>query len=80
MIKEFTYTSSNGTKQRKVLVVKETDCFIEGLDLSVLNSDVVEYITKTFKDYKPTAESVKIEGWDPAWNRAWRKFSKSKMK
>ena len=80
MIKEFTYTSSNGMKQRKVLVVKETDYFIEGLDLSVLNQDVVDHITKTYKDYVPTAESVKIEGWDPAWNRAWRKFSKLKMK
>lgn len=79
MIKEFVYTSNKGTKLRKVFVVKENDSFIEGLDLSVLNSDVVEYVTKTFKDYKPTSESVKIEGWDPVWNVAWRKFSKSKM-
>lgn len=79
MVREFNYTSNKGTKQRKVLVIKETDSFIEGLDLSVLNPEVVEYITKTYKDYKPTTESVKIEGWDPVWNVAWRKFSKSKI-
>lgn len=79
MVREFTYTSNKGTKQRKVLVIKETDSFIEGLDLSVLNPEVADYVSKIFKDYKPTTESVKIEGWNPVWNIAWRKFSKSKM-
>lgn len=79
MVKEFTYTSSKGTKLRKVLVIKETDTSIEGLDLSLLNSDIAYHVINTFKDYKPTTESVKIDGWNPVWNTAWRKFSKSKM-
>ena len=35
MIKEFTYTSSSGTNTRKVLLLKESTNFIEGLDLRV---------------------------------------------
>lgn len=79
MTREFTYTSNKGTKVRKVLVIKETDAFIEGLDLSVLDPVTADHVTTMFKDYKPTTESVKIEGWDPVWNIAWRKFNKSKM-
>ena len=79
MIKEFDYTSSKGTNHRKVLVVKETDSFIEGLDLLYLTSDESKYITEKYKDLVPTAESALIEDWDSTWNKAWRKFLKSKM-
>lgn len=79
MITDFTYNSSKGSSLRKVLVIKDTDKFIEGLDLSILSKETVNHIVELYKDYKPTSESVMIDGWDPAWNIAWRKFSKSKI-
>lgn len=79
MVQEFIYTSSKGTNQRKILVFKEDHNYIEGIDLKVLDPTLAASLEKQFKDYKPTTESVKIEGWDPIWNVAWRKFSKSKM-
>lgn len=80
MIQEFIYISSKGTNQCKILVFKENQNYIEGLDLKLLDPTLAASLEKQFKDYKPTAESVKIEGWNPVWNVAWRKFSKSKMK
>ena len=77
MVKEFAYISQKGTTHRKVLVIKDSANYIEGLDLNLLPEDLANSIAETYKNYKPTSESVQIEGWDKSWNKAWRKFSKS---
>lgn len=82
MIKEFTYTSNSGTRNRKIFVIKENDSYIEGLDLSMLPLEDVDYITDTYKDFKPLAnrsDKVVLDGFNPAWNKAYRQFSKNKI-
>lgn len=83
MIKEFIYTSSKGTRDRKVFVIKETDNYIEGIDLSLLSEEDENFIKKTYKDFKPLtskSEKVELEGFNPLWNKAYRQFSKSKIR
>ena len=82
MIKEFIYTSSNGTKPRKVFVIKENDSYIGGIDLSLLSPDDVTTITKLYKDVVPTSDfkfKVMLEGFNPDWVKAYRQYSKSKI-
>lgn len=82
MIREFTYTSSNGTKDRKVFVIKENAAYIGGIDLNLLPADEAEVITKLYKDVVPTSDfkaKITLEGFNPAWNKAYRQFSKSKI-
>ena len=56
MIKEFTYTSSNGTKSRKVFVIKENDVYIGGLDLNLLSEEDASTISNIYKDVVPTRD------------------------
>lgn len=83
MIKEFSYTSSNGTKNRKVFVIRENTNYIEGIDLNLLDEDSVKAITTQYKDFVPVnggrETKVALEGFDPAWNKAFRQFSRSKI-
>jgi len=83
MIREFTYTSSKGTRDRKVFVIKENDSYIEGIDLSLLSEEDAEFIKKNYKDFKPLtnkSEKVELEGFNPLWNKAYRQFSKLKIR
>jgi len=82
MVKEFTYTSSKGTKDRKVFVMKENDHYLEGLDLNLLSPDDADFIVNTYKDFKPATgydEKVLLENYNPAWNKAYRQFAKCKI-
>ena len=82
MIREFVYTSSNGTKPRKVFVIKENDRYIGGIDLNLLSADDADTIAKLYKDVVPTNDfkaKITLDGFDPTWNRAYRQFSKSKI-
>lgn len=82
MIKEFSYTSSNGTRDRKVFVIKENATYIGGLDLNLLSPEEADTIAKLYKDVVPTNDfnaKILLEGYDPAWNKAYRQFSKSKI-
>ena len=51
MVREFVYTSSNGTKSRKVFVIKENDSYIGGIDLNLLSEEDADTITKLYKDF-----------------------------
>ena len=82
MVKEFIYTSSNGTKQRKVFVIRETDKYLEGRDLNLLSEDDANFITSTYKDFVPFTnkdQKISLEGFNPSWNKAYRNFVKSKI-
>ncbi len=70
MIKEFVYSE----KQRKVLVLKQTQTSIEGIDLNLLPDNVGNEIVKVVGDYTPSNETPKFDGWDKSWNCVWRKF------
>ena len=82
MIKEFVYTSNNGTKDRKVFVIRENSSYIGGIDLNLLSKNDADFITKTYKDITPVDDfksKVVLEGFDPEWNKAYRQFSKFKI-
>lgn len=82
MIKEFSYTSSKGTLNRRVFVIKENDKYIEGIDLNLLSPEEADIISKQYKDVVPTSNfkaKVALDGFNPAWNKAYRQFSKSKI-
>lgn len=82
MVREFVYTSSNGTKSRKVFVIKENDAYIGGIDLSLLSPDDADTITKLYKDVVPTSDfktKITLEGFNHDWVKAYRQYSKSKI-
>lgn len=82
MVKEFSYTSSNGTKDRKVFVIKENANYIGGIDLNLLSPEEADIISKQYKDVVPTSDfkaKIALDGFNPAWNKAYRQFSKSKI-
>lgn len=82
MVKEFSYTSSKGTLNRKVFVIKENDKYIEGIDLNLLSPEDADLIVNSYKDFKPLidrSEKIILEGFNPAWNKAYRQFVKCKI-
>lgn len=82
MVKEFSYTSNNGTRNRKVFVLRETEHSIEGLDLDLLDDSSVNTILSIYKDFVPVTDrltKVNLENYDSSWNRAYRHYSKSKI-
>lgn len=82
MIKEFVYTSSNGTKSRKVFVIKENANYIGGIDLNLLSDEDSKFITEKYKDIVPSSdfkEKIELDGFNPNWNKAYRQFSKNKI-
>lgn len=82
MIKEFTYTSSKGTKDRKVFVIKENSAVLEGIDLNLLSESDVKYITDSYKDFAPLTDftqKIALDGFNPDWNKAYRRFKKSNI-
>jgi len=77
MIKEFTYTSHNETKNRKVFVIKENDHYIAGIDLNLLSKEDSDFIMNNYKDVVPTNDfksKIELENFNPAWNKAYRQF------
>lgn len=83
MVREFVYTSSNGTKSRKVFVIKENDSYIGGIDLNLLSEEDADTITKLYKDFTPTSDfksKVVLEGFDQSWMKAYRQFIKRNIK
>lgn len=82
MVKEFVYTSSNGTKPRKVFVIKENSNYIGGIDLNLLSDEDSKFIIEKYKDVIPTSdfkEKITLDGFNPSWNKAYRQFSKNKI-
>jgi coproporphyrinogen III oxidase-like Fe-S oxidoreductase len=82
MVREFVYTSSNGTKSRKVFVIKENNNYIGGIDLNLLSSEDADTIMKLYKDVVPTSDfktKITLEGFNPDWVKAYRQYSKSKI-
>ena len=82
MVKEFVYTSSNGTKSRKVFVIKENSNYIGGIDLNLLSDEDSKLITEKYKDVIPSSdfkEKIELDGFNPNWNKAYRQFSKNKI-
>ena len=80
MVKTFSYTSSNGTKDRKVLVIKENDTYIAGIDLNLLSSEEAKIVYEMYKDITPTNDfksKIVLDNFNPVWNKAYRQFSKS---
>jgi hypothetical protein len=83
MVKEFSYTSNKGTRDRKIFVIKETDHYLEGIDLTLLTQEDADFITSKYKDFKPLTsrdEKITLEEFNPIWNKAYRQFSKSKIR
>ena len=82
MVREFVYTSSNGTKARKVFVIKENDSYIGGIDLNLLSEEDALAIQNIYKDVVPTNDfksKVYLEGFNSDWLKAYRQFTKSKI-
>lgn len=82
MIKEFDYTSSRGTRRRKVFVIKDTAISFEGIDLDLIPPEDVKYITEHYKNFIPVKsrdEKPALDGFNPLWNKAYRQYKKSKI-
>lgn len=82
MIKEFTYTSSKGTKDRKVFVIKENSAVLEGIDLNLLSEPDAKLIADSYKDFTPLTDftqKIALDGFNPDWNKAYRRFKKSNI-
>ena len=82
MVKEFAYISHNETKNRKVFVIKENNNYIAGIDLNLLSKEDSDFITNNYKDVVPTNDfksKIELENFNPAWNKAYRQFSKNKI-
>lgn len=82
MVKEFTYISHNETKNRKVFVIKENDHYIAGIDLNLISKEDADFIVNHYKDVVPINDfksKVELENFNPAWNKAYRQFSKNKI-
>lgn len=83
MIKEFIYTSSKGTNQRRVLVVKENDHYIGGFDLNLLSKDDGDTMVKLYKDVVPVSDfksKLSLENFNQEWAKSYRLFVKNKIK
>lgn len=81
MVKEFNYTSANGTKTRKVFVVTENDNYIGGFDLNLLTTRQANTIVNKNVDFIPTAttSTSDLVKHVSTWDKAYRNFTKSKM-
>ena len=83
MVREFVYTSSNGTKSRKIFVIKENDSNIGGIDINNISEEDADTITKLYKDFVPTSDfksKVVLEGFNQFWMKAYRQFIKRNIK
>lgn len=83
MVKEFSYTSNSGTKNRRVFVTRENSHYVEGIDLSLLDVDSANTIINMYKDFVPVNDcsdaKVQLDNFNPSWNKAYRKFAKCKI-
>lgn len=85
MLKTFKYTSKGETRERTVAVIHENGTAFAGIDLGYLDEDQRTAVKKMFEN-RPAhdfpakgAEKLAIEGYDPAWNKAWRRFNVSSV-
>jgi hypothetical protein len=81
MVKDFNYTSANGTHDRHVFVVNETATHISGYDLNLLNARSANSIVKNNASFVPT-DSTSISDLPKhtaSWDKAYRCFSKTKI-
>lgn len=82
MVKEFNYNSKGEVRRRKVFVLHENEQYLEGLDLAYLTTDEGKKVQETLKDHvvgdipPKGTKSPPVEGYDPEWNKAWRRFKK----
>lgn len=81
MVKEFDYTTSNGTKSRKVFVVTDKADYIGGYDLNMLSPRSASMLLKANSGFTATAntKSTDLPKHCASWDKAYRNFSKSKI-
>lgn len=79
MIKEFIYKSKNKVSSRRVLVLKEDDNYLEGLDLNLLKPEESKLIEEMYSSVIPVGrkDSIILPNYDLNWNRFYRLFKKS---
>lgn len=80
-VKEFKYTGKDGeVKGRRLFVMRETDSAVDGIELTYLSENEQKTVIERLKDHDVKDSFVKgektIEGYDPAWGRAWRRYNK----
>lgn len=79
-VKEFKYTGKDGeVKDRRLFVMRETDSAVDGIELTYLSEDEQKEVVEHLKDHDVKDSFLKgdkIEGYDPAWGRAWRRYNK----
>ena len=81
MVKEFNYTTANGTHTRKVFVVNDSANHIGGYDLNLLSSRQASMLVNknsgfTATDSTSVHDLAKRVG---TWDKAYRNFTKSKI-
>ena len=82
MIKDFKYNSKGEIKERHVFVLHENNQYLEGLDLSYLTEDEKKKVQEVLKDHvvgdipPRGTKASPIKGYEPEWNKAWRRFKK----
>lgn len=90
-IKEFKYHGIS----RKLFVMRETTILtkdeegnekdlgaVDGIELTYLSEDEANKVTEALKDHEVKNVFTKgepIDGYDPAWGKAWRRYDKSKF-
>lgn len=90
-VKEFKYHDT----PRKLFVMRETtvmskdeDCnekdigAVDGIELTYLSDEEAQKVVEALKDHEVKNVFTKgepIEGYDPAWGKAWRRYDKSKF-
>lgn len=79
MIKEFIYKSKDKVSSRRVLVLKEDDNYLEGLDLNLLKPEESKLIEEMYSSVIPVGrkDSIVLPNYDLNWNRFYRLFKKS---
>jgi len=85
MLKTFKYTSKGETRERTVAVIHESDTSFAGIDLGYLDEDQRAKVKALFENRAAHpfpakgAEKGTIDGYDPTWNKAWRRFNVSSI-
>ena len=79
--KTFGYNKDGVIKERHIFVMQEDGDYIAGIDMDLMSDDAKKRIKEVLSDHSITniGNGGKIENYDNTWNKAWRKFSKSKI-
>ena len=82
-VKEFNYPKKDGgTSKRRLLVLNENQSMFDGIELSYLDNASAEAAVEALKecDVKSFERSgTVIKNFNSDWNKAWRRYSKSKI-